>query len=163
MATTVRAFTASPAGLTRVSLRRSTRSVIVRAAAEAEKRLESPIVLPSGGDLKPKGLGDVVGMTGPAAEINNGRIAMVSVVTAVLGEITTNKSVGEQLAEQPVLVLMVITFITYASLMPIMLGSNTGEAFGPLTPWVEKINGRAAMLGLTSLILIEAIKGSALL
>lgn len=34
-------------------------------------------------------------------------------------------------------VLMVITFITYASLMPIMLGSNTGEAFGPLTPWVS--------------------------
>lgn len=131
---TIRAFTASPAGLSRVSLRRSTRSVVVRAAAEAEKRLESPIVLPSGGDLKPKGLGgafvimrvlllrdldksdeagdlscdwvqhpevghhphspmvlndhlpglpeyldtphtcaDVVGMKGPAAEINNGR------------------------------------------------------------------------------------------
>lgn len=29
---------------------------------------------------------------------------MVSVVTAVLGEITSGKSVGEQLAEQPVLV-----------------------------------------------------------
>ena len=57
-------------------------------------------------------------------------------------------------------VLTGLTFIA-ASLIP-LLSSTERKAVGPFTPAAEMLNGRAAMIGLASLIAIEAVRGSAL-
>ncbi len=50
---------------------------------------------------------------------------------------------------------------TAASIIPIFKGAKT-EAFGPFSPKAEMINGRAAMLGLAAMLVIEGVKGTAL-
>ena len=58
------------------------------------------------------------------------------------------------------ILLAAITFIT-ASLIP-MLASTKREKFAIFSPEAEMLNGRAAMLGFASLIVVEAVRGAAL-
>jgi hypothetical protein len=41
-------------------------------------------------------------------------------------------------------------------------GVKNDESFGPLTPKAELTNSRAAMVGFAALLVVEAVKGSAL-
>lgn len=57
--------------------------------------------------------------------------------------------------------LAAITFIA-ASLIP-LLSSTKRESFAFFTPEAEMLNGRAAMMGFASLLIIEAVRGGAAL
>ena len=96
-----------------------------------------------------------------APEIINGRLAMLGFVASFFAELASGKSTGEQFASHPISILFHWALFSVASLIPVVLGSKK-EAFGPLTPEVELLNGRAAMIGFTLLIVIEGLKGSAL-
>ena len=58
------------------------------------------------------------------------------------------------------MILAALSF-TAASLIPLMASSKR-EAFGPFTPSAEMLNGRAAMIGFASLLVVEAVRGAAL-
>ena len=87
--------------------------------------------------------------------------AEARVFVAIAGALASGKSTGEQFASHPISILFHWALFSVASLIPVVLGSKK-EAFGPLTPEVELLNGRAAMIGFTLLIVIEGLKGSAL-
>lgn len=65
----------------------------------------------------------------------------------------------------PCLWLQIATLVTVGTLAPRFLQQQGVDArsFGPFTPGLEKIVGRVAMMGFFGLVLVEAIKGSALL
>ncbi|KAL4444194.1 hypothetical protein ABPG75_011931 [Micractinium tetrahymenae] len=106
-------------------------------------------------------LGQLMAFSGPAPELINGRLAMLAFVAALGAELSTGESVLRQLADEPTGVLLAaLAFIT-ASLIP-LLNSTKREAFGPFTPAAEMLNGRAAMIGFASLLVAEAVRGSAL-
>ncbi|PSC76290.1 integral membrane Yip1-family isoform B [Micractinium conductrix] len=106
-------------------------------------------------------LGELMAFSGPAPELVNGRLAMIGVVAALAAELSSGESVLRQFADEPTgVVLTGLTFIA-ASLIP-LLSSTERKAVGPFTPAAEMLNGRAAMIGLASLIAIEAVRGSAL-
>jgi hypothetical protein len=63
-------------------------------------------------------------------------------------------------AQAPGQISFTFAIFALASLIPIFKNAKK-EAFGPLTPAVEQLNGRAAMLGFSSLLIYEAIAGKA--
>jgi hypothetical protein len=106
-------------------------------------------------------LDQIMAFSGPAPELINGRLAMLAFVAALGAELSTGESVLTQLADEPTgILLAAITFIT-ASLIP-MLASAKREKFAIFSPEAEMLNGRAAMLGFASLIVVEAVRGAAL-
>jgi hypothetical protein len=68
-----------------------------------------------------------------------------------------------QFAEEPTGVITLVVTFAVASVIPVLLSAKP-ESFkvGPFTPGAEMINGRAAMLGLASMMLIEGGIGHAL-
>ncbi len=61
---------------------------------------------------------------------------------------------------EPTLVFLTFLLISAASLIPLMNGGDAkDEKFGPFQPGAEMLNGRAAMLGMASLLIIEAVRG----
>jgi hypothetical protein len=88
---------------------------------------------------------------------------MLGVVGALGSELVTGKSVLSQFGGEVLPVLMLVAAISGATLAPIVRGAKLTEAFGPLTPQAEKVNGRVAMLALAALLYIEVSQGSALL
>ncbi|KXZ41231.1 hypothetical protein GPECTOR_630g729 [Gonium pectorale] len=101
--------------------------------------------------------------SGPGPELINGRLAMVGALVGLFSELTTGKSLLAQFGSSPLQILLLVGALSYATLAPILRGSNLSEAFGPLTPEAEKLNGRVAMLAVAVLLAIEISKGSALL
>lgn len=104
--------------------------------------------------------------SGPAPEIVNSRLAMLGFVAAVGAELATGKSFWTQLACEPWLVGAAVVLFSWASLVPFFLrGADAKKefaSFGPFTASAELLNGRAAMIGLASLMAIEAVKHTAL-
>lgn len=99
--------------------------------------------------------------SGPAPEIINGRLAMIAFVAALGAELSSGESVLTQFKDAPVGVIGTFLLFSAASLIPMFKNADR-EAIGPLTPQVELTNGRAAMLGFASLLLVEGFRGAAL-
>lgn len=107
------------------------------------------------------GFGELMAFNGPAPETINGRLAMLGFVAAVGAELASGKGVLSQIGQEPTLITLTFVLFAAASLVP-LLKNDKEERFGIFTPKAELINGRAAMLGFASLLVVEAVKGSAL-
>lgn len=99
--------------------------------------------------------------SGVAPEAINGRLAQLGFVAALGAELATGNTVTEQLAQDGALVFCTVVAISCASLIPLLLGKEI-KGWGPFTPAAEMLNGRAAMIGLAALLVIEAVRGQAL-
>jgi len=106
-------------------------------------------------------LGEIMAFSGPAPETFNGRLAMLAFVTALAAELNSGKTVLEQFALEPTGVLLTAGLIIVGGFVPI-LGNVEVTNLGPFTAEVEKFNGRAAMVGLSSMLVIEGVSGSSL-
>ena len=106
-------------------------------------------------------IADLMAFSGPAPEIINGRLAMLAFVSALFAELSSGETVVSQFKDEPTGVLLTFVLFASASLIPMIQGT-TREAFGPLTPKAEELNGRAAMIGFAALLIVEGVKGRAL-
>ena len=129
---------------------------------------------------------EILAFEGWAPEVINGRLAMIGFVLALGGEITTGESFTSQAANNFGELAHTIFVWSLASLFP-AFSSNEGYEANPFKmaeskewdfvfrgcpPWlavkdvfspeVEQLNGRAAMVGCASLIVIETLSGNAL-
>jgi hypothetical protein len=68
----------------------------------------------------------------------------------------------KQFSEEPTGIVAAFVIFMAASLVPLVQNGAREQSLGPFTPNAELINGRAAMLGFASLLIIEAVKGSPL-
>ena len=111
------------------------------------------------------------------AELINSRAAMLGIVAAAGSEILSGQSVWSQIAgkyidgevvekahgNSTLYFGAIVVIITMASLAPKFLGDNPKaeeKEFGPFTATAETINGRLAMMGFISLLVVEFFKQS---
>lgn len=129
---------------------------------------------------------EILAFEGWAPEVINGRVAMLGFVLALFGEITTGESFTQQAAHNFGELTHTMFVWSLASLAP-AFSSNEGYEANPfkmagskeweyvfrgcppwlavkdrLSPEVEQLNGRAAMVGCASLIVLETLMGHAL-
>jgi len=129
---------------------------------------------------------EILAFEGWAPEVINGRAAMLGFVLAVIGEISTGESFMQQATGNFGELTHTMFVWTLASLFP-AFSSNEGYEANPfkmegskewefvfrgcppwlavkdrLSPEVEQLNGRAAMVGCASLIVLETLMGHAL-
>ena len=116
-----------------------------------------------------EGFFGVMGFAGPAPEVVNGRAAMLGVLAAIGGELTTGKTVvGQLMAGGAAPMGAIFMAVALASFAPMITGSSANAAFnkekeakalGPFTAQAEMLNGRAAMMGFAALLALEATSG----
>ncbi|KAK9828994.1 hypothetical protein WJX72_003297 [[Myrmecia] bisecta] len=107
------------------------------------------------------GVGELMAFNGAVPETTNGRLAMLGFVAALFAELASGKGVLSQWSAEPTLISLTFFVFIAASIIP-FLNNAPKEPFGPFTPKAEMVNGRAAMIGFAALLIIEAVKGSAL-
>ncbi|PSC70712.1 Carotene biosynthesis-related CBR [Micractinium conductrix] len=161
---------------TRSSTRFARRAVLVRAEAPETPAEAAPVVesapeasAPTTAPFKPApalvptiNFGDIMGFSGAAPELINGRLAMLGFTAALGAELASGRDVFQQLSGgMPILVIWAAMIFTGASLTPILKNAKR-ESFLFFTPEREMFNGRAAMIGFAALLIVEAVKGSAL-
>ena len=95
-------------------------------------------------------------------ELMNGRLAMIGFVAAAGGEIATGETVVQQAAQSPVAVALTLILVVTGSLASYCANIEPPAA-GPFKKEKELLNGRAAMIGMASLLAFEAANGHALL
>ncbi|GIL55815.1 hypothetical protein Vafri_11170 [Volvox africanus] len=138
--------------------------------------------LPLGGDSstnsqsrrKPAGLTfeQVMGFSGLAPDVINGRAAMIGFFLAISNELRTGESVFAQMVSGGAgQALIVILAVTIASFAPAIRGVPLDEVFnkapkqvkewGPFTAAAEALNGRLAMLGIALLLFFEGAGSTA--
>jgi len=104
--------------------------------------------------------------SGPAPEALNGRLCMLGLLAGITAELATGKSVPEQFSQEPTLVVATALIFAAATFAPLISNVDVVAPAGfvrdTFTQKAETANGRAAMVGFGSLLLIEAVKGSAL-
>ncbi|CAG9460244.1 unnamed protein product [Pedinophyceae sp. YPF-701] len=138
------------------------------AAAEANSAPEAaPVEMPAPSEFKghqpkpkPPTLKEAMAFSGPAPELINCRLSMLAFVAAMGAEIGSHEStqtVFRQASEAGAAVPLTMAIFSIASLIPILNGLDDGRArLGPFDRDTEVLNGRAAMLGLVALAVIEA-------
>lgn len=87
---------------------------------------------------------------------------MLGLFAAVGAELATGESAWAQFQSATPIVLATWAIISVASLVPLLKGADPTASFGPFTRAAEVANGRAAMIGVAGLLIVEATKGSAL-
>ena len=105
-------------------------------------------------------LGDVMAFAGPGPEIINGRLAMLAFASAAAAELSTGKPVLEQLSCEPTLIALTAVLFSAGSLVTLVKNVEVLN-LGVFSADKEMFNGRAAMLGFASLLVVEQITGSA--
>lgn len=105
---------------------------------------------------------EVMGFNGAAPELINGRLAMLGFVAAVGAELATGETVFSQVKDAPAAIFITFLLFIAASLFPAFKRKNGLESNGVWTPQAEMWNGRAAMIGFSALLAIEAVRHVAL-
>lgn len=105
---------------------------------------------------------EVMGFSGTAPEIVNGRLAMLGFVSAVAAEFASGEPVLKQWSEEPTGVALAFLLFVGGSLVT-AFRTKRDDKLGPFTPQAELINGRAAMIGFAAMLIIEAVRGSPLI
>ena len=104
---------------------------------------------------------------GWAPELINGRIAQIAFVAGLGAELSTGESFTTQFAAHTGAIVFASGLITLASFMPNMQNADDynanpaslGKSNGPWTTSAEMTNGRGAMVGLVSMLLVEKLVG----
>lgn len=109
-----------------------------------------------------RSFGSLMAFDGAGPETINGRLAMLGVPIALIGEALTGKTIFEQLVggNNTGLFLfgLVTNIVLWASLTTMFQGeSPDSRRNGIFTAQAERWNGRTAMLGFVGLILFEVI------
>ncbi|KAF8059998.1 hypothetical protein HT031_004936 [Scenedesmus sp. PABB004] len=109
----------------------------------------------------------------PLAESINGRSAMIGFLAGASAEILGAGPALLQLSKSPQPVLAVLALITVGSIVPVVKGTEGGylkslrETYtipeDTFTEVNERVIGRLAMIGTGGLVLLELLKGSAVL
>ena len=107
---------------------------------------------------------------GWAPELINGRIAQIAFVAGLGAEISTGESFTTQFVQHSGAIAFASALITLASFMPNMQNAedynanpaSLGKSNGPWTTSAEMTNGRGAMVGLVSMLLVEKLVGGPL-
>ncbi|KAG1668112.1 hypothetical protein FOA52_003899 [Chlamydomonas sp. UWO 241] len=133
------------------------------AAARAAGTVSAAPSAPATPAAKQVGFGDVMAFSGIGPELINGRLAMIGFVAALGAELSSGEPVLRQWAAEPTGIAVAFLLVIAGSLVPFLQGNKNTEAFGALTPSAEMNNGRAAMIGFASLLIVEfATSGKAL-
>ncbi|KAG2426722.1 hypothetical protein HYH02_014762 [Chlamydomonas schloesseri] len=117
---------------------------------------------------KPAGLtfDQVMGFSGLAPELINGRAAMIGIVVALANEARTGESIfAQSVSGGAAQALAVIALVTLASFAPAVrapldavfnkVAPKQVKEFGPFTVGAEMLNGRLAMAGLALMLFFE--------
>lgn len=108
---------------------------------------------------------------GFAQETLNGRAAMVGFTSAVIAELATGRSVWNQLISRdgpPSIILLGLVVVTVfvSSFAPRVRDmpdnglDRPARPVGPFTQYAERLNGRAAMIGIIAVLFVEGLTGS---
>mmetsp|Transcript_27137 Transcript_27137/g.92665 ORF Transcript_27137/g.92665 Transcript_27137/m.92665 type:complete len:184 (+) Transcript_27137:69-620(+) len=117
------------------------------------------------------GFAEIMGFGGWAPEVINGRTAMLAFLAGLGAEIVQEDSFPEQFSAHPFSIALAAGLVTLATFMPSMQRTDDYRSNpttipnppGPFTPEAEKLNGRAAMIGLVGMLAVEGAMGHALL
>ena len=142
----------------------SKNSVVVRASYDAADPAPEVIETPKP-DMKTS-IMNAMSFGGWAPELINGRVAQIAFVAGLGAELSTGESFTSQFAAHTGAIVFASGLITLASFMPNMQASEeysaNPETLKPSGPWTigaERTNGRGAMVGLVSMILLEKVIG----
>jgi len=105
-------------------------------------------------------LREAMAFAGGAPELINCRLAMLGFTHGAVAEAATGKTLGALFWSHPGTVLLWVALVAVGTLVPV-LGGVRDEAFGPLSPEAERLNGRAACVGFAALALLEWSTGRA--
>ena len=119
-----------------------------------------PVVETQSSAVEQMSLANVMAFAGPGPELINGRLAMVAFLAAMSAEFSTGKPVLEQLACEPTLVALTAVLLAAGSIVTLVKNVEVLN-LGVFSPDKEMFNGRAAMLGFASLLIVEQVTGSA--
>jgi hypothetical protein len=102
---------------------------------------------------------EAMNFAGPIPEAVNGRLTMIGFVAGVVAEMCSGKTLFEQFEEATLPVILFSIIITFASFYPILYGMSFESASnGIFNKKAEFWNGRAAMLGFTTMLVIESLQ-----
>lgn len=170
------AIASSPACLfSRVAVRatratRAARSVVVRASDEptpmssTDEPAAQAVAIPQ--PSMKDAFFNTMSFGGWAPETINGRVAQIAFVAGLGAELSTGESFTAQFSEHVFAIAFASGLITLASFMPNMQNSDdyksNPETLAPGGPWTidaERTNGRGAMVGLVSMLILEKVIG----
>ena len=143
-------------------------AVVVRASEEPIISETEPVAVAAAPDMKTSFM-NTMAFGGWAPETINGRVAQIAFVAGLGAELSTGESFTSQFSQHVGSIVFASGLITLASFMPNMQNAEdykaNPETLKPGAPWTidaERANGRGAMVGLVSMLLLEKVIGGPL-